>query len=112
MNKFATNLSATNKEICGKKAELLAKDAEDAQKDLIRELEKEERRLDRKLMDLEDLTPENTTSLGIKNFNAKEWVAAVQETKLALAVVKEELATANETLEYYFSDGAESKVRA
>ena len=105
-NKFTINLTLSHKEIKGKRAELLSADALAAQEDLVRNLSSEVRNIERTLISLEDLSPDNTVSLNPtkNNFDAKEWVEQMQKNKVLLAMKKVELDIAKETLTEYFSE--------
>lgn len=105
-NKFTTNLTLSNKGIKEKRASLLGDDAHDAQQDLVRELSSEVRDLERTIMNLEDLSPDSTTSLlpAKGGFDAKKWVVEMQESKVALKMKKVELNVAKATLAEYFTE--------
>ena len=113
-NKFTTNLTLSNKEIKGKRADLLSADASDAQQDLVRELSANVRDLERTIMNLEDLSPDSTTSLHPTkgSFDAKKWVEDMQEAKVQLKMSKIELKLAKETLEEYFTEIEDNLVEA
>ena len=106
VNKFTKNLSQSHKDIRGKKAQLIADDAKDAQENLVRTLKQEYRDLERTLVNLDDIYPENVTSLSVTKlgFDAKEWVKEMHENKLALALKKVEVDTAEDTLREYFGE--------
>lgn len=103
-NKFTKNLQASHKDIRGKRAELISSDAEDAQNDLVRELQQKKRDLERKLLNLEDLSPD--TELSLKptkgDFDAKSWVREVHKTKVELVLLEKELEIAEGTQSEYF----------
>ncbi len=103
-NKFEKNLTLSHKDIRGKRATAIAEDVKIAQEDIIRELSDNKRALNRKLLDLEDLSPDNELSLhpGRKDFNAKLWAKEVQDTKVALVLTEQKLKIAEETLAEYF----------
>lgn len=103
-NKFEKNLTLSHKDIRGKRATAIAEDVKIAQEDIIRELSDSKRALNRKLLDLEDLSPDNELSLhpGRKDFNAKLWAKEVQDTKVALVLTDQKLKIAEETLAEYF----------
>lgn len=105
LNKFTKNLEATNKEIKGRRAQMIATEVEEEQKDLITNLGRQKRQLEKKLMDLEDLSPDSAYSLRptSKDFVAKNWVADVQETKISLKLIEVQIEVANQTLVEYFN---------
>lgn len=104
-NKFTRNLQLSNKEIKDKRAVMIGEDAEIAQNDLVQEIVSRKRKLDRKLLDLEDMSPVSTTSLNPSRpeFAPAEWAKAVQSTKCALRMVNVELEIALETNDEYFT---------
>jgi len=104
MNKFIKNLTLANKDIIEKRALALSEDAKAEQGVLIVEFETELRVLKRKLMDLEDLSPESKVTLKATKdaFDAKLWVRDLHATKIEIRLVEEELETAKETYEEYF----------
>lgn len=104
-NKFTKNLAMSRKDIKGKRAQLVSEEAKDAQEDLVRTLKQEYRELEKEQMNLDDIYPDDTTSMNAvkKDFNAKEWVAKVQSNKIAIALKKVELDTAEATLAEYFA---------
>lgn len=103
-NKFTKNLSQSRKDIRGKRASLIADDAKDAQEQLVRELKQEYRELERKLVNLDDIYPDDATSMNAvkRDFDAVDWVKQMQETKIALAMKKIEVETAELTAKEYF----------
>ncbi len=106
MNKFETGLVQDAKGIRKQRAAALGKATADAQIDLIRDLEKEKRLLDSKLMDLTDLSPENEYDLRptAKNFDPTTWVKALQNVKVELLNVEIQLEVANDTFDEWFGD--------
>ena len=106
MNKFTKNLEATNKEIKGKRAQMIAIEVQEEQTDLLTKLKREKRALDKKLMDLEDLSPDSAYSLRptAKDFNAKNWVKEIQDTKVSLRLIEVQIEIAEDTFKEYFSE--------
>lgn len=114
MSKFKSNLTLSYKEIRGKRADLVTEDVKIAQEDIIRSLSDEKRALERKLMDLEDLSPDSEMSLhpGRKEFDPTHWVKTVQDTKVQLALIDQKLIIANETNVEFFGETVKSTVKA
>lgn len=110
MNKFITGLVQDTSGIKKQKAIAVGKETADAQIDLIRLLEKRKREIENKLLDLTDLSPENTFDLRPtkKDFNATAWVQNLQELKLQLLEVEIELQVAEETQSEWFADDSEA----
>ena len=106
MNKFEQTIGATNKEIKGKRAALIAADVASAQTKLVQLLEDEKRVLTRRLMDLEDLSPDSALSLNPTKvgFDAKKWVNEMQTVKIQLIENAVMLKCAEETMAEYFVD--------
>ena len=106
MSKFIKNLVKDAEGIKLQRATLLSKETADAQVDLIRGLEKEQRELQNELMNLTDLSPDNAFDLkpGGKNYDAKLWVQKMQQIKVALEEIAIQLDIANETTREWFSD--------
>jgi len=106
MSKFIKNLVKDAEGIKLQRATSLSKETADAQIDLIRGLEKEQRELENQLMNLTDLSPDNAFDLkpGGKNYNATQWVAKMQEIQVALLEVKIQLGVATKTQTEWFSD--------
>ncbi len=110
-NKFTRNLSLSNREIKGKRAILFGEDGKSAQEELVNEIGMKVRNIEREILDLEDLSPDSTTSLSpVKGtFNGKEWARKMQERKVELRLLKVEYETAKDTLEEYFTEEEETK---
>lgn len=103
-NKFIQNLTANSGVIKENRANLVAKDAEDAAKDLITKLEKEDRELERKEIALSDMYPESELSLriGKDNFNADAWISDLQNIGVARINKKVEISIARKNYEKWF----------
>jgi hypothetical protein len=104
-NKFTRNLQLSNKEIKDKRAAMIGEDASIAQTEIIQEIVARKRKLDRRLLNLEDMSPESTMSLnpGRADFIAANWAKEVQFTKCELKMVNIELEVALETNDEYFA---------
>ena len=109
MKKFVSNLKTAHKDIRAKKAELIAEDAEAASNKFVSDLKEKQRTIKRSLMDLEDLSPDSTLSLRVTkdNFNATDWIKAIHEKKMELALITEEVTRAEETHAEYFGETEE-----
>jgi len=106
MSKFVSNLVKDSKGIKQQRAEILAEETKNEQDDLVREITKRKRDLEIKLLNLTDLSPDNTYSLkpGGEGFNPKSWVREIQNTKIELLNIAVELKAANETTAEWFGD--------
>lgn len=106
MSKFQNNLTLSYKDIRGKRASLITEDVKIAQEDVIKNLSDQKRSLERKLLDLEDLSPDSEMSLhpGRKEFNPVNWVNQVQDTKVTLEIVERKLTIAKDTYEEFFGE--------
>ena len=102
MNKFTKNLSASNKEIKGKRAIMFGEDALAATTALVQREKSAERDISRTIMDLEDLSPNYTTSLNpVKSdFNAKQWVEDLWAAKVKLRLQKVKVSEAEDILKH------------
>lgn len=105
MNKFIKNLTLSDSGIKEKRARILGEQAKTAQQDLVTRLTKEKNSLDLKLDSLQDLAPDQNTSLrpGGENFNADTWVNQIQDTKIELLNKQIELKIATETFTEWFT---------
>jgi len=114
MSKFVKNLVKDSKGIKEQRAVILANEAKNAQEDLTRRLIREMDILKVKMLNLEDMSPENDYSLrpGGKGFNAATWVAEVQATKVAILNKEVELKLALATTEEWFAEETEKKAKA
>jgi membrane glycosyltransferase len=110
MNKFISNLTASNKSIKEARAKVISEDAIDAQQELVRELKKEKRELDRRLMQLSDMSPDSELSLKVvkDTFKASEWAKEIQAIKIELANKSIEIKLAEETFKEWFEDVQEA----
>ena len=111
MNKFVSNLTASNKAIKEARAKMVSEDAIDAQAELVRDLGKSKRELERKLAQLSDMSPDSELSLKVvkDTFNAEEWVKEIQTTKVAIANKTIELQLAEETFQEWFVEEKDEK---
>lgn len=106
MSKFVKNLVQDAKGIKEQRAKILAEDTKIELETLINQLRKDKRELDVKILNLTDLSPDNTYSLkpGGDNFNAAKWVDEMQDAKIALLNKQVELYTAEETYNEWFTE--------
>lgn len=111
-NKFINNLVKDAHGIKQQRAEILAEETKYEQEEIVRNLAKEKRALETKLVAMTDLSPDNTYSLrpGGDGFNPKQWVREMQNVKVALLNKEVELQLAEETLEEWFGDAEEENV--
>lgn len=106
-NKFVKSISASHKEIKGRRATLLGSRVKAAQTRLIADLETEKDEFELQLENLTDLAPGSTTSLkvgGGKDFNPEQWVIDVQSIKVNLLENKVKLEVAKSTQDEWFAD--------
>lgn len=103
-NKFIQNLTANSNVIKENRANLVAKDAEDAAKDLITRLEKEDRELERREIALSDMYPDSELSLriGKDNFNADSWWSELQNLGISRINKSVEIKIAKENFAKWF----------
>lgn len=103
-NKFTKNLTLSYKDIRGKRAEFISDDAQNAQEELIRDLQTKKRAFEKKLLNLEDLSPDSEMSLHPTkgSFDGKQWVKEIQDTKVNLQLLEVQLTIANATYDEYF----------
>ncbi len=99
---LASMLSPNTDAIRLRRAQALIRASELEQNALINDLERQKSSLEQKLEDLSDLSPDDTTSLKFgKDFDAKKWVADVQDTKEQIEEVKFKLDIAKTTLKEF-----------
>lgn len=103
-NKFANNLSASNKDIKKQRAKMVADRVELECSSLVAKLKKEKMTLDHQIMDLTDLAPNSKDSLRptSEEFCAATWVKTLHEAKLELALKKVELKEAEKIYKEWF----------
>ena len=112
-NLFERNLSSSNKDIKIQRAKIFGEDAMNSQMVLIMSLKDAKRELKRKIMNLEDLSPDTAMSLNPVRgeFNPKTWVTNLHTSLLEMKEVDEELEVAINTYNKYFSTSAEDKIK-
>lgn len=105
-NKFVTNMAKNHSAILRDRAILHGEDALDEQNEIIRELKKEERSLERKIIDLSDVSPNTTTSLqpAGEDFDAKAWARALHKAKVNLELLKAERKIAENVKKEFFTE--------
>lgn len=106
MSKFAKQLSASNKDIKGQRADMLAQEVGLEAEDLVRGLKREKMTLQNKIMRLTDLAPDTKDSLrpGGKDFDAQSWVRELHQSKMDLKLKDIELNEAEAIVAEWFSD--------
>lgn len=104
-NKFVKSLELSHKEIKGKRAKMFAVDAEEDSAEFIREINKRKRETERTLLNLEDFHADSTTTLKVTKdgFNSAAWVAQINEAKLELTLIEQELKIAEDIHKEYFA---------
>lgn len=106
MNKFQVILRQSSKEIKENRARIASENAKDAAEELVRKLSKELRTLESQLDHLTDLNRDSELSLKVikDDFNATNWMANIQNVKLAIVQKKIELEVAKETYADWFDE--------
>lgn len=107
MNKFVQNLTKNETGIKEARAKIVGEQAENAQSELINTLKREKNGLNLKLDQLQDLAPNDTTSLvvaGGKTFDPQRWVRDIQDAKVELATKEIELDIAQKTYDEWFKE--------
>lgn len=102
-NRFEMELSASHKDLKETRARHLSIEAEEAQNDIIRDLEKRIREKEAKIYDLTDLAPGSTTSLLFKKFDGPQWASELQKEKVEKALLEAELKIAENTFKEFFT---------
>jgi len=106
MSKFATKLSASNKDIKADRAEMLSEEVALEVNEFVSGLKKEKIKLRNKVARLTDLAPDSKDSLRptSKDFCASTWVAELHQAKMDLKLKEIELEIANGIEKEWFSD--------
>ena len=106
MNKFTTLISSNSSETLKRRAATIAQNAEVAQQNLLNNLKQKKIEIDLKIADLTDLAPDSTESLrpGNKDWDAKVWVAELQQAKQDKYSIEIQLKLAQETYDEYFTE--------
>lgn len=102
--KFEKQLALSNKEIISNRAAMFAASARVASEENVRILGHQKMAIEFKIADLQDLNISNNQSLKVlkDGFNAAEWIQELQDLKMELKVVLEQLEVAVEIHEEYF----------
>ena len=108
MNKFVTLISSNGNEALKRRAATIAQNAEVAQQNLVNNLKQRKIEIDLKIADLTDLAPDSSVSLrpGNKDWDAKKWVADLQQAKQDKYSVEIQLKLAEETYNEYFRENS------
>lgn len=108
MNKFVTLISSNGNEALKRRAATIAQNAEVAQQNLVNNLKQRKIEIDLKIADLTDLAPDSSVSLrpGNKDWDAKKWVADLQQAKQDRYSVEIQLKLAEETYNEYFRENS------
>lgn len=104
VSKFRKNLTMTHSEIKGKRAASIEDDAVSALSRATLDVEDEIRGVERKIANLEDLYPTETTSLNpvVGSFDGAKWVNELYENKKTLSELNEALDILKEIKATYF----------
>jgi len=103
---FAVKLSRENKKVKADRANRIGASLEAAQKMKVYSLEGDVRQLEDKLDEMTDVSTDNvSTTLNVinKGFNAEHFVNVMHDTKVELALKKQELAIAEATYQEWFA---------
>ena len=102
--KFERNLALSHKEITDKRSAMLNEDARLDSTDYMRVLLDANRKLQRKLANLEDFHADSTTTLKVTadGFDSKSWIEQMNETKYKLFILSDKIAIANAIHNEYF----------
>lgn len=106
MSKFASQLSATNKDIKAARAEMLSDEVALEVSTFVSGLKKERLSLKNKIARLTDLAPDSKDSLrpASKDFNPLAWVQELHQAKMDLKLKEIELKEAEGIEKEWFSD--------
>lgn len=106
MNKFEKSLVKDAKGIKEQRAKILGEETRIEHEEIVREILKRKRELEVKLLNLVDLSPENTYTLrpGGEKYDPKLWAREKQDIGIALLNIEVELEVANRTTKEWFSD--------
>jgi hypothetical protein len=116
-SKFLKTISDNGNDTLVARANIYEQRAKNSQQELITFLENRKFELIIKLGELTDLGPDTKDSLrpGAKNWDPKQWVKEIQETKQQIYDINIQLKLANETMKEMFEDedtkGYERQVR-
>ena len=111
MCKFKTNITLSNKELKGKRADLVTQDVKSAAENTLRELKDQKRTLEREKMNYEDLGPENAQSLRptSKDFDPNGWFKGILEIDVRLEILNRKITIAEGIYNDYFEEKKTSK---
>lgn len=105
MNKFQSNLTATNKEIKSKRAEHVAATAAMAANNKLSQLKLDVQALELKISDAVDLSPTRTTNLNIgENFDGNAWINNLHKLRTELKLKQVDVDTLQEIIEEWFTE--------
>lgn len=109
MNKFEKNLVRDSQGIKEQRARILGEESRIEHEEIVREINKRKRDLEVQLLNLVDLSPENTYSLrpGGDKYNPKQWAREKQDIGVALLNIEVELKVANATTLEWFTESDE-----
>ena len=104
MTKFAKTFGLSEEAVKGKRGSIVESQAKNELKKLINEKEGEISGKEMQLEDLNDIMPEDTTSLKLKNFDAVRWAKDNASLRLDLMELRIELKDLNDLYAEWFSD--------
>lgn len=106
MSKFETNLSKNADEVKKQRAKIITEETAACQTDLVNKYQAEKRQLELKLLNLSDVSPDNTYSLrpAGPSYDAQKWVNEMQNLKFDLLANSVNLQIALKTQEEWFKD--------
>ena len=105
MNKFTSNLAQSATSIREERASILAEDAEEASREVLRVVTRELTELNRKKRSLSDMYPKSELSLLVTDeaFNSAKWAADMQSLSVAIANKEVEVKIAQKNIDEWFS---------
>jgi len=111
MNKFQKNLGLDASEIRAQRGKITAEETAMFQEELVKKYQAEKRKLDLQMLNLCDVSPDNTYSLrpAGPDYKPEKWVLEMQSVKVALLNNEIQLSTALATQKEWFTDGPDKK---
>lgn len=106
MNEFIKRISSNGDQTMQRRSATLSTTAELAQSNLLNQLKAKKAQLELEIDKLTDLAPETTDSLrpGTKDWDATQWVIAIQNAKVELYQVNIAIKLAEETYKEFFTE--------
>lgn len=114
MSKFVKNLTQDADGVKAQRASIIASATKSKQESLVNKLKEQKLELDTKLLNLTDLSPDNSFSLkpGGDNYDPERWVIEMQNTQIAILNKKIEIEVAERTLKEWFGEEPQTESNA